>query len=188
MRFLVNNFLKGCLVLVPAVSTLYVVYVIFTALDGWLDFGIPGAGLMITLALVTAVGALTSNVIGRTLFGWIERVIKRVPLVNLLYRALRDFVSALVGERRTFDRPVVVQLSEHARAFGFVTRDDLSALGVPGHVAVYFPQSVNFAGHLLLFPHDQVTPLSVDNAQLMAFILSGGVTGHRPSMLPPPMA
>ncbi|MGD8860602.1 MAG: DUF502 domain-containing protein [Myxococcales bacterium] len=186
MRFLVNNFLKGCLVLVPAASTLYVVYVIFTALDGWLDFGIPGAGLLITLALVTLVGVLTSNVIGRTLFGWIERLIKRVPLVNLLYRALRDFVSALVGERRTFDRPVVVQLSEHARAFGFVTRDDLSALGVPGHVAVYFPQSVNFAGHLLLFPHDHVTPLSVDNAQLMAFILSGGVTGHRPSMLPPP--
>jgi uncharacterized membrane protein len=186
MRFLVNNFLKGCLVLVPTVVTIYAVYFLFVRLDGLLQLPIPGLGLLATLTLVTAIGVLTSNVVGRGLFGIVERLLKRVPLVNLLYRSLRDFVAALVGEQRSFDRPVVVELGDGgARAFGFVTRDDLASFGVPGYQAVYFPQSINFAGHLLLFPRERVTPLTVDNAELMAFIVSGGVVGHRPSLAPP---
>ncbi|MDD9933997.1 MAG: DUF502 domain-containing protein [Myxococcales bacterium] len=189
MRFLINNFLKGCLVLVPTVVTIYTVYFVFDRLDSLLQFPqvpIPGLGLLVTVALVTAIGALTSNVVGKGLFGLVERVLKRVPLVNLLYRSLRDFMAALVGEQRSFDRPVVVELGAGTRAFGFVTRDDLASLGVPGYQAVYFPQSINFAGHLLLFPKERVRPLTVDNAELMAFIVSGGVTGQRPSIAPPP--
>jgi uncharacterized membrane protein len=44
-------------------------------------------------------------------------------------------------------------------------------------VAVYFPQSYNFAGSVLIFLSDQVTPLDVDSSDAMAFIVSGGVSG-----------
>jgi uncharacterized membrane protein len=53
----------------------------------------------------------------------------------------------------------------------------LDHLGMEKHVAVYFPQSYNFAGNLLLVPTERVTPLAVDSAAVMAFIVSGGVTG-----------
>jgi uncharacterized membrane protein len=56
----------------------------------------------------------------------------------------------------------------------------LDHLGITEHVAVYFPQSYNFAGNLLLVPSDRVTPVAVDSAMVMAFIVSGGVTGIRP--------
>ena len=45
------------------------------------------------------------------------------------------------------------------------------------HVAVYFPQSYNFAGNLLLFPRDQIEALSASSSDVMAFIVSGGVSG-----------
>jgi uncharacterized membrane protein len=60
---------------------------------------------------------------------------------------------------------------------GFVTRTDLEFLGLLNHVAVYSPQSYNFAGHLLVFPKDQVRPLEAESSEVMAFIVSGGVSG-----------
>jgi uncharacterized membrane protein len=147
---------------------------------------VPGAGLVVTVTLITLIGALASSVVGRSAFGFVERLLQSVPLVKLLYASLRDFLAALVGERRSFDQPVVVTLAEGgAKAFGFVTMDDLEAYGLPGYVAVYFPQSINFAGHLLLFPRERVEALDVDNARFMAFVVSGGVTGRKGESLRP---
>jgi len=54
-------------------------------------------------------------------------------------------------------------------------------MGMHEHVAVYLPQSYNFAGSLLIFPASAVEPLDAESADVMAFIVSGGVT-----MPPPP--
>ena len=63
-----------------------------------------------------------------------------------------------------------------ARALGFVTQESLGKLGLEGHVTVYLPQSYNFAGMLLIFPTSAVTAVKADSADVMAFIVSGGVT------------
>jgi uncharacterized membrane protein len=64
------------------------------------------------------------------------------------------------------------------RALGFITNDDLTSLTLGGSVAVYMPQSYNFAGQLLIFAKDHVTPLQIDSADAMKFIVSGGVSGN----------
>jgi uncharacterized membrane protein len=56
----------------------------------------------------------------------------------------------------------------------------LEFLGLLNHVAVYFPQSYNFAGNLLVFPKEQVRPLEAESTEVMAFIVSGGVSGGAP--------
>ena len=175
MKVLAKNFLNGCLVIVPVVVTLYAVYVVFVNVDGLLRLRVPGLGFAITLVLITAVGALASNVVGKRLAYLPDRVLARVPLIKLLYTSLRDLMAALVGERKTFDRPVLVALSADGavRAFGFVTRDDLSRFGLRDHVAVYFPQSVNFAGQLLVLPVTRVQPLDAAPAELLPMIVSG---------------
>ena len=53
----------------------------------------------------------------------------------------------------------------------------LDFLGVADHVAVYLPQSYNFAGNLLLFPSDQIQVLDVPSSDVMGFLVSGGVSG-----------
>ena len=63
------------------------------------------------------------------------------------------------------------------QAIGFLTRDDLALLGVRDRVAVYFPQSYNIAGNLVLLPAERVRPLSIESSRAMAFIMSGGVAG-----------
>ncbi|MCJ7693137.1 MAG: hypothetical protein MUO22_06960, partial [Sedimentisphaerales bacterium] len=63
------------------------------------------------------------------------------------------------------------------KAAGFITRESLEILGLTDHVAVYLPQSYNFAGSVLIFPAEQVKPLNIESSKAMAFIVSGGVSG-----------
>ena len=177
MKSLVKNFLQGCLVLVPTVCTGYVVYFVFQKVDGLVSFPVPGIGFAATIVMIILIGAFTTSFLGKGLFRLAERILTRVPVVKLLYTTLRDLVGAFVGEQRSFDRPVVVTLADDSgpKMFGFITSEDLHGFGLDDHVAVYFPQSVNFAGNLLMFPRDRVRAVEVDNARFMAFIVSGGV-------------
>lgn len=182
MKKITNYFLKGLLVFVPVALTIFAFVWVFTQLDSL--FGqlfhikVPGLGIVITLVGITVIGFLASNFVGRKFFELIDKLFTRVPLVKLLYSSLKDFIEAFAGEKKSFDKPVLVELVPGGpKAVGFVTRESLDALGLNNHVVVYFPQSYNFAGSLLLFESTRVIPLDVDSSRVMAFIVSGGVAG-----------
>jgi uncharacterized membrane protein len=63
------------------------------------------------------------------------------------------------------------------KALGFVTQESLAGYGLAGHVAVYLPHSYNVTGNLIVVPAAQVEPISAGGADIMTFIVSGGVTG-----------
>ena len=192
IRSITRYFVRGALIIVPFALTIYALYFVFVTIDRLLPFDVPGLGLLVTMVTVTLVGFLSSNVIGGTLVDLGEQVLKKVPLVALIYSSIKDLIDAFVGEKRRFDQPVSVALSADGglRALGFVTRRNLTVLGLHGHVAVYFPQSYNFAGNLVLVPAASVTPVDVPSAELMTFIVSGGVSGLGvgPLSLQPPDA
>jgi uncharacterized membrane protein len=177
VNLLIRNFLKGCLVLVPAAGTAYVLWLLFSKVDSILPLPIPGLGFVVTVSLVVLVGAIASNMVGKRFFLAIERIVLELPFVRLVYTSLRDVLSVLVGQNERFNRPVMVSLGKEpaAKVLGFVTREDLEIFGLREHVAVYLPQAVSFSGNLLLVPRELVTPLEIPNAELMAFVVSGGV-------------
>jgi uncharacterized membrane protein len=168
--------------------TIYIVWVILSAIDRLLPLPIPGLGLLATVALITIIGLFTSNVVGRSVLDLTENLLQRLPLVKLVYNSIKDLVSAFVGDKRRFDAPVAVSLAGNNKVLGFVTRDGLGRLGMPDYVAVYFPQSYNFAGYLMLVPRAQIEHLDLPSADVMTFIISGGVSGFGvgQSMVPQP--
>ncbi|MDH5426682.1 MAG: DUF502 domain-containing protein [Nitrospirota bacterium] len=176
---LARNFFEGLLILVPVAATISVAWLIVQGIDGWLNIPIPGVGFLATIALITLTGRYASTVFVQKMLDMMERVLIKAPFVKLLYTSIKDLIEAFMGEKRRFDQPVLVSLSPegYAEAVGFVTRTDLEFLGLLNHVAVYFPQSYNFAGHLLVFPKAQVRPLDAESVEVMAFIVSGGVSG-----------
>jgi uncharacterized membrane protein len=190
LRKLPTYFLRGALVTTPLAATLVIIGWLLRTIDRILPIGIPGVGLILTVVLITLAGFLTSNVIGRGVLDATDRFLKRLPFVKLVYTSIKDLIGAFVGERKSFDRAVAVRLSRESplRVLGFVTRPGLAVLGMPHHVAVYLPQSYNFAGNLLIVPSDLVEPLDVSSSELMTFIVSGGVSGLGvgQSLLPPP--
>ncbi len=183
MKKLISYFIRGLLIFVPAALTVFAVVWAFTTVDGifrsLLRINIPGIGLVIILVLIFTIGLLASNFIGRKFFSIIDNLFAKIPLAKLLYSASKDFINAFTGDKRSFDKPVTVELIPGGpRALGFITNDDLTLLSLPGSVAVYMPQSYNFAGQLLIFGKNSVTPLQLDPADTMKFIVSGGVSGN----------
>ncbi len=178
MKRLISYFLKGLLVFIPAALTVFTIVLVFTKLDGLLTISIPGLGLVITLLFVTLIGFLASNFIGRKFFALIDRLFTKLPVAKLLYSGIKDIIGAFAGEKKSFNKPAIIELTPGgAKALGFITRDSLDFLSLSDHVAVYFPQSYNFAGSVLLFPSERVMPVSIDSSEAMAFVVSGGVSG-----------
>ncbi|MHC4638625.1 MAG: DUF502 domain-containing protein [Planctomycetota bacterium] len=182
MKKLVNYFLKGLLVFVPAALTVFAVVWAFTQLDSIFreifKFKIPGLGLVATIALITVIGFMATNYLGRKFFGLIDRLFTKLPLVKLLYSSVKDMIEAFAGERKSFDKPVIVELMpDGPKVMGFITRESLEFLGLADHVSVYLPQSYNFAGSILIFDANKVKPLDIESSEAMAFIVSGGVSG-----------
>ena len=178
MRRLAGYFLRGLVIMAPLALTVYVCYSIITAIDSWIPVSIPGVGFAITITLITLVGALGSNVLTDTLVGLIDRLLEKLPFVRLLYGTAKDFFEAFVGDKKRFDTAVLVTLfpSSEAKALGFMTRKDVDMFGLANHVAVYLPHSYAFTGQLLLVPKEHVTLIDASSAELMTFIVSGGVT------------
>ena len=177
MRTLTRSFAQGLLVLAPVGITLWIVVVTVTTLDAWLDTSIPGLGIVIAALGITLIGYLTGNVVGTKLLEWLEAGLQRVPLIRILYNALRDLFGAFVGSQRKFDKPVAVDVDQNGlKVLGFLTSERFDDPQLEGHVSVYLPESYNFAGNLIVVPKHRVRPLDAEGAEFMAFIVSGGVT------------
>jgi uncharacterized membrane protein len=179
MKRLGKYFFEGLLVLVPVLGSIYIIYLVFQKIDGILKIPIPGVGFVITIAVITIIGFLSSNFITRRLVRFSERIFSRLPLVKLVYSSIKDLIGAFVGDKKSFDKPVLVTLDNTTKekALGFITRESLDFLSLSDHVAVYFPQSYNFAGNMSIFPKAQVKHVETKSADVMKFLVSGGLSG-----------
>lgn len=172
-----SYFLRGLLVLTPLAVTGYVIYAIFIFLDGLIPVPIPGIGILMVLGLITFVGYLASLFFAKPFFDWFERAVFKIPFVNLLYTSIKDLMGAFVGEKKKFNYPVIVQMSESVFRLGFITQEFVKIVDEPDLVAVYFPHSYNVSGNVFLIKREKIKPLTgVKSSEVMKFMVSGGVS------------
>ncbi len=178
MKRVSQYFLQGLLFLVPVVVTIYVIYWVFVKIDNILNFPVPGLGFVVTIVFITMVGFGASNFLTRNIVNLVDRIFVRLPLVKMIYTAIKDLVNAFVGDKKSFNRPVqvVIDRESNLRVIGFATRDSLDSIGIQDSIAVYLPQSYNFAGNLIIVDREQVTSMSADPGEVMKLIVSGGVS------------
>jgi uncharacterized membrane protein len=180
MQWLFKSFLKGLLLVVPLTVTLWVFWLVFSTIDGFLGLKVPGLGFLATIVAIVVIGAVGSIFLVDRLVAWLESALSRVPVAKLVYFSLKDFVGAFVGEKKGFNRPVVVNLDDSGtiKVIGFATAESVDIPGTEDYVAVYLQQSYNFAGNLILVPRSRVTPLPPkESSKWLTFIVSGGVSG-----------
>lgn len=180
---LLNNllayFLRGLLLVVPFALTGYIISLALNWIDGIVRLNIPGLGIAILLVVITFFGYLGSTLLVKSILDLIERLIIRIPLISIIYTSFKELVTAFVGNKKKFDKPVLVMLNkrEQIQKLGFVTQQELKSLHLPGSVAVYLPNAYTFSGNLYIMPKDAITPLAVSGTEIMKFIVSGGVAG-----------
>jgi len=197
LNLLIGYFLRGLLLVVPAAVTIYVVVELFQFIDGLLaralgpylpEYGVlPGLGILVLFLLLTLLGVVASSVIAQPLQRAAGRALDRVPLIKMLYSAIKDLLSAFVGKEKRFEQPVLVKLGTDlgVERIGFVTKSSLLELGLAeDKLAVYLPHAYAWSGNLVILPRSQVTPLDVKPAEAMKFIVSGGVSPVQPKVVP----
>jgi len=179
-------FLQGVLLVAPVAIVVYILYSLFVTLDGWLantverwfGFSVPGIGILLLILLLTLFGYIGQTAFMRPLKHLVGTLIKRVPVLNLLFSSLNDLFSAFVGKEKKFNTPVKVLFNAENNLWklGFITKSSLEEIGNEELAAVYFPHSYNFSGELYLVPRERIQKLDITPAEAMKFIVSAGVT------------
>ena len=180
-------FLAGLLSVTPLVITGWVLLQIYRLVDGvtrpWLERivalrQVPGfiltlGGLTAFLLLILLAGALMQNVFGVALFGLLERLLRRIPLLRIVFETTKQIGEIVLNPQRNAFQKVV--LFEYPRlrcwSIGFVTADD----GRQELVAVFLATTPNpTSGFLLLLPRGElrILPLSIEEG--MRLVISGG--------------
>jgi len=188
-------FLTGILVTAPAGITLWLSYQFVEAVDKmvlplipdrynpgtYLPFGLPGMGLLVTVVLLTLIGAFTANLLGRTLLRFGERFLSRVPVIRGLYGALKQIFETVVSQNSSAFREVA--MVEYPRpgcwSIGFVsgtTPGEIGHLMDSSVVSVFVPTTPNpTSGFLLILPRTEVVSLSMTVEEGIKMIVSGGL-------------
>ncbi|MGC1243265.1 MAG: DUF502 domain-containing protein [Chryseosolibacter sp.] len=178
---ILRYFFSGTLFIVPILATAYFIYISFTWLDDQLNLPYPGLGFLIILSVITLIGYLSTNFLFKTLGSWFDRGMNRIPLVKIIYSTVKDLLSAVVGDKRKFNKPVLVRINKEndLHQIGFVTQSDLAELGLQDMVVVYIPHSYAISGYHYFVPKENIRPLKITGPDAMKFIVSGGVSGFR---------
>lgn len=198
MTRLRTYFLTGFIVCAPLAITAWITWSFMGWVDGWvkpyiptqytpdayLPFAIPGFGLLVALFLITAIGFLTANIIGRTLVNWSEHLLGRMPLVRTVYTALKQIFETVLADRSSSFK--TAGLVEYPRkgmwAIVFVATtasgEIKTVLSDQGEemLAIFLPPTPNpTSGFLLYVPRADVRILNMSIEAALKLVVSAGL-------------
>jgi len=186
MASFIRIFIQGLIVFIPTAITAFILVRLFDFFSSLFSFIKIGdfevlsmvLGLLLTVAFIFVLGLLASSYIFKHLFDFFEEKLEHVPIIRHIYSPIKDFTNAFVGNKRKFNRPVLVLIEPQAglHQIGFITNDDLTQFGLKDMVAVYLPLSYSLSGKLVIVPTSQVKSLPAQASETMKFVVSGGVT------------
>ena len=195
-RKLFKYFLQGLIILAPITITFWAVLSLFNWVDSILpDFihrlfprlaldengnprHIPGLGFILVIVIVFGVGYVSSSFIVSKLVELFDNILEKTPGIKIIYSTIKDFFEAFAGNRRKFDRAVLVSIeAPDVWRIGFITHEELTEFGLQEYISVYIPQSYAFAGHLYFVKKERVRLITdITSTDAMKFAISGGVT------------
>lgn len=193
-------FIAGLIVFLPVAITFSIIAWLFRVVDsllGWLfpplvGRTLPGVGLVASLVVIFIIGALATNVVGRRVVAFFERLMLRIPLARSIYGATKSISDTVFLQRRAaFQRPVLVEWPRRgAYTVGFVTGDTTGIPGPAGRVLnVFVVTTPNpTTGFLMMVPEHEALPLDMTVEDALKIVMSGGIVSTAVRVLREPGA
>jgi len=187
-RHLQSYIFKGLLALIPialAVFTVNILYVfidrqIMELVDAYTGFHIPGLGLLIFIAVLYCTGVIASNVAGRRLFGLLENITGRIPLINTAYQVGKQLSGTLaLPEKNIFKKAVLVDyFKPGAWVIGFVTGEIFDQKTGRQLLKIFIPTVPNpTSGFMVIIGSDMVQETAWTVEEAMKMVISAGIIG-----------
>jgi uncharacterized membrane protein len=187
-------FITGLLIWIPLVITIWVLKVIFDALDQsllllpdsfqtehWLGVHIPGLGAILTLVVVFLTGIFATNFFGAQLIELWHLILNRIPVVRSIYSSVKQISDTVFSSSgQAFRKALLVQWPHEGMwTIAFLT-------GTPGGdvvnylpedcLSVYVPTTPNpTGGYFVIVRKSEVIELDMSVDQALTYIISMGV-------------
>jgi uncharacterized membrane protein len=189
-------FLTGLAVVIPAGLTIYILSFIIGMMDSllrvipldyqpdkWLNFHIPGLGVIVTVLLIFVCGLVTTSFIGNRIVGYGERIVGKIPFVRSIYQAIKRIADSLFMDRaQSFKKVVIVEYPRcGVYSIGFIT-------GTPNGeiqhhlgqkqpcVGIYLPCALTpTTGVFVMVPQDQAIEINMTVEEAFTLIISAGI-------------
>jgi len=141
------------------------------------------AGFVLFLLIVLLVGWIATGLIGRLTLGWLDKLLKHVPIVKSIYTSARQLTDAVFVTKSSLRRTVIAEYPRKGSyAIGFLTTDNRVTLADGNRaVFVFFPTTPNpTSGWLAIIPEGDVTATTMSIEEGLKMVVSGGVIapGH----------
>ena len=207
-----TSFLTGLVVAAPIGITVFLVWTFVDLVDSWvrpiilhitprawhpfLDMyaAIPGLGLLVAVVVLTILGALTANIVGRTIVGWGDLIVHRVPIVGAIYKTLKQIFETVVHQTGpAFKQVCLIEWPrKNCHTIAFVigpTTGEIAAKGTDDLVTLFLPHSPSpTSGYLMFLPREEVKILDMTVEEGIKMVVSVGIVapeyaGDLPSKL-----
>jgi uncharacterized membrane protein len=185
-------FFTGLLVTAPVLLTVYITWAAIKLIDGqvnklipefatWSLGDVPGAGLVVGVAMITLIGAIAAGFLGRWIIRLGEAILNRMPVVRSIYGATKQILETVISTQSDAFREVV--LVEYPRrglwVIGFVTgatKGEVARLLPGSNVNVFIPTTPNpTSGFLLFCPIKDIKYLEMSVEEAVKLVVSGGI-------------
>ena len=185
--------LAGLFAIVPLALTFYIIKIIIVFLDqltapimARINLEIPGFGLILTLLIIFALGIFVTNVLGRRLFSWGERLISSIPLVKNIYNTLKQITNAFSGATQTenYQRVIYIQYPrKELWTISFVTGESVDGSGKE-YYHIFVPTTPNpTSGVFIIIPKEDAIEADLTVEEGLKAVISGGLLAPKQSPL-----
>ena len=197
MNSITQNFrsklFAGVATLLPLYLTFFVIKFLFVTLEEMSDpllkrfnLDIPGLGIILTVLLIYILGFLVTNFLGRKIFNLGERIVKKVPIVNMIYTTLKQITDTFTkGSTDAFEGAVYIQYPRQGLwTMAFISGESKTKDGVP-YYHLFVPTTPNpTSGFFLMIPQADTVATGMSVEDGLKTIISGGMLAPDENPLP----
>ena len=190
-----SRFLAGIVIAAPIAITFFVLQFLINFIDNkvgpllpplmkpetYTNIAIPGFGVMVMVVALTILGAVATNLIGRSLIAATDRLLSRVPIVRNVYAAFKQLFEVLANSQQgAFDRVVLMEYPKTGTwCIGFVASNAKGEVRTrlgEGFIGVFVPTTPNpTSGFLMYIAESECIELDMTVEEGAQMIISAGL-------------
>lgn len=191
LKHLRAKIFAGILLVLPLGITFFVLKFVFQTLDNilgqpmlrltWFLFqrevAFPGLGILAFFFLLYLLGLIGTNVLGKKLIGWTDRLFTNIPVVKNIYLSSKQLTDAFSASRKgSFRQAVFVEFPQDGNfVLGFIT-NELKDLRGENRITVFIPTAFfPPQGFLLFLPREKIIPSHLTIEEAIKTIMSVGI-------------
>jgi uncharacterized membrane protein len=192
-----SSFLTGIVVIAPVGLTVWLLWTAMGWVDGvvlplvpqtflpeqYIGINLRGVGLIIFFLFTIVVGWIAKGLIGRSLIGFAEGLVDRMPVVRTVYSGIKQISETVFAQsERSFEKACLIQYPRRGIwAIGFISTtakgeiSDRAETG-GGLLSIFVPTTPNpTSGFLLFFPEEDVIELDMSVEDAAKLVISAGL-------------